>query len=155
MYNSFYPYSSPMGIQPNGIGMGFAPNGMQYATQSQGTPFGQQSFQQNVNTNKIFVNGIEDVRNRVIPNNSDYIFLDNDQDIMYRKTADATGKTTLTCYKISLIDSNNLGQPDMSKYALKEDLEAIKKELEQQKMKSDGISGTVGMSLARSNYEER
>ena len=38
------------------------------------------------NTNKLYVNGIEDVRLRNLPNNSDYIFLDNDKPLIYRKT---------------------------------------------------------------------
>ena len=56
--------------------------------------------QQTVNTNKIYVNGIEDARCRQIPAGSDYIFLDNDKPLIYRKTADATGKMDIQVFKI-------------------------------------------------------
>lgn len=57
--------------------------------------------QQNVNTNKIYVNGIEDVKCRQMPAGSDYIFLDNDKPLVYRKTTDSTGKMDIQVFKIT------------------------------------------------------
>lgn len=125
MYNNFYPFQNPaQGFQPS-----------YYPTpqfqQQQGS-----QFQQTTNTNKIFVNGIEDVKNRMLPVNSDFIFLDNDKDLMYRKVTDGTGKTTVYTYKISQIENDSSHQtqnPDYSKFALKEDLENMRKELDSYK----------------------
>lgn len=60
----------------------------------------QQVQQQPINTNKMYANGIEDVRCRQLPANSDFIFLDNDKPIIYRKTTDATGKMNIEMFKI-------------------------------------------------------
>lgn len=57
--------------------------------------------QQPTNTNKLYANGIEDVRFRQTPPNSDYVFLDNDKPLIYRKTTDATGKTDIQVFKIT------------------------------------------------------
>ena len=47
---------------------------------------------QPTNTNKIFVSGIDDVKSRYQPFNSDYFYLDNDKPIIYQKTVDYKGQ---------------------------------------------------------------
>ena len=80
-YNGFSAVPNGFNAQPN-----FAPQYPQNAPQQNAQPAPQ------MNTNKIYVTGIEDARNRTLAPNSDYIFLDNDKPLLYRKTVDATGK---------------------------------------------------------------
>ena len=75
----------------------YAPQNGNFAPQTQ--PQQQQPAQ--MNTNKIYVTGIEDAKTRQLPANSDYIFLDNDKPLLYRKTVDATGKMEIKTFKIS------------------------------------------------------
>lgn len=92
------PYSTPYG--------GFSPMPNTYPTQPQFTSqtpnyAPQTQSAQQMNTNKIYVTGIEDAKTRQLPANSDYIFLDNDKPLLYRKTVDATGKMEIKTFKIS------------------------------------------------------
>ena len=89
-YNGFSAVPNGFNAQPN-----FAPQYQQNAPQTNA-----QSVPQ-MNTNKIYVTGIEDARNRTLAPNSDYIFLDNDKPLLYRKTVDATGKMEIHTFKIS------------------------------------------------------
>lgn len=88
----------------------------------------------NMNTNKLYTTGIEDVRARQLPPNSDFIFLDNDKPIIYRKTTDATGKMDIQVFEIKPFQPE---QPkpeqriDLSQFALKTDIEGLKNEIEQ------------------------
>ena len=93
-------------------------------------PNTQPSVQQGVNTNKLYANGIEDVRFRQLPANSDYIFLDNDKPLVYRKTTDATGKTDIQVFKITPYQEEKVDQPqiDLSNFVSLEDF----RKLEQQ-----------------------
>lgn len=77
----------------------FVPQTPNYAPQTQQVQTTPQQGQ--VNTNKIYVTGIEDARARQLPPNSDFIFLDNDKPLLYRKTVDATGKMEIKAFKIS------------------------------------------------------
>lgn len=95
------PYNTPYG--------GFSPMPNTYPTQPQFTPqngnYAPQTQPQQqppqMNTNKIYVTGIDDARARQLPPNSDFIFLDNDKPLLYRKTVDATGKMEIKAFKIS------------------------------------------------------
>ena len=77
----------------------FVPQTPNYAPQAQQAQTTPQQGQ--VNTNKIYVTGIDDARARQLPPNSDFIFLDNDKPLLYRKTVDATGKMEIKTFKIS------------------------------------------------------
>lgn len=99
MYQTPYnaSYGGFMPSQGNYTGQApFAPQNGNYAPQ---TATQQQPAQ--MNTNKIYVTGIEDARARQLPPNSDFIFLDNDKPLLYRKTVDATGKMEIKAFKIS------------------------------------------------------
>ena len=87
-YGGFSPMPNTYPAQPQ-----FAPQTPNYAPQTQSA--------QQMNTNKIYVTGIEDAKTRQLPANSDYIFLDNDKPLLYRKTVDATGKMEIKAFKIS------------------------------------------------------
>ena len=88
----------------------------------------------NMNTNKLYTTGIEDVRARQLPPNSDFIFLDNDKPIIYRKTTDATGKMDIQVFEIVPFQPKQPTpeQPiDPNQFVLKTDFEALKNEIEQ------------------------
>lgn len=55
------------------------------------------------NTNKIYVNGLEDVRNRPLQANSDFIFLDNDKPLIYQKIVDSKGQFEVKTFQIQEI----------------------------------------------------
>ena len=100
-YGGYMPYSTPYNGYNNNQGnytgqAPFAPQNGNYAPPAQSQ---QQPAQ--MNTNKIYVTGIDDARARQLPPNSDFIFLDNDKPLLYRKTVDATGKMEIKAFKIS------------------------------------------------------
>ena len=107
-----------------------------YPTTPQSAP--QQAVPAVTATNKIYVNGIEDVKNRQLPNNSDYIFLDNDKPLVYRKILDATGKMDVQVFKIEPISASE--SADTSQYVLKNEFEELKKEIE--KLRRDRYDGS-------------
>lgn len=91
--------------------------------------------QQTVNTNKIYVNGIEDVRCRQLPSGSDFIFLDNDKPLIYRKTTDATGKMDVQVFKITPYQEEEKAQleVDFSKFVPVDRFEALEKQFKELK----------------------
>lgn len=98
------------------------------------------------NTNKLYVSGIEDVRQRQMPNGSDFIFLDNDKPILYQKIVDSTGQFEIKTFSIAPYLPQDEPKPsqsiDLSSYAKTSDLEPIKAELQAIKDKlSGGING--------------
>ena len=100
MYQTPYsvPYNGYMPPQGSYTGQApFAPQNGNYAPQAAA----QQQQPAQMNTNKIYVTGIDDARARQLPPNSDFIFLDNDKPLLYRKTVDATGKMEIKAFKIS------------------------------------------------------
>ena len=100
MYQTPYnaPYGGFMPSQGNYTGqVPYAPQNGNFAPQTQ--PQQQQPAQ--VNTNKIYVTGIEGAKAKQLPPNSDFILLDNDKPLLYRKTVDATGKMEIKTFKIS------------------------------------------------------
>ena len=93
-------------------------------------PAYQQQQTQVTNTNKVYANGIEDVRCRQLPANSDYLFLDNDKPLIYRKTTDSTGKMDIQVFKIVPYQEE---EKPLVEYALVSDLIDLKQEFEQLK----------------------
>ena len=82
-YTNNYPYEMPYGYAP---------------TYNAPQPVPQQA--PSMNTNKIFVNGIDDVRSRIVPPNSDFMFLDNDKPLIYQKIVDAKGQFEVKVFDI-------------------------------------------------------
>lgn len=124
----------------------FAGNTMPTATQPYGYPFNiaqQPSVQppQAVNTNKTYVSGIEDVRLRPLPPNSEFIFLDNEKSILYQKKVDSNGQFEVKAYEITEYnaDTAQIAQPqvDLSGYVPRTEFEALQREI---KALSDKIS---------------
>ena len=117
------------------FGNGFG-NSYPTGTQPYGYPYTMQQAQvpqAQTNTNKIYVSGIEDVRQRNLPFNSDIIFLDNDKPILYQKIVDSKGQFEVKAFTIvpySAQDSEKTSQSmDLSMYAKTTDLEQIRAEL--------------------------
>lgn len=112
--------TQPYGYPTNNFGM------------QQPQPQPQQPMQ--TNTNKIYVSGIDDVRSRMLPQNSDYIFLDNDKPIIYQKIVDGKGQFEVKAFEIVPYSAQNQTKDnqsiDLSCYAKTSDLEPIKAELQ-------------------------
>lgn len=83
--------------------------------------------QQVPQTNIVYVNGIDDVRSRQLPPNSNYAFMDNDNPILYRKTVDAQGRMSVEVFDIVPHKDDPAVNPE---YALKSDIESLKAEIE-------------------------
>lgn len=131
MFNNFgYPYgggigSYPTATQPYGYSM--SQPQMQMAQQMQQPQMAQQQMAQpQAQTNIIYVNGVEDVRNRPLPPNSNYAFMDNDNPILYHKTVDAQGKMTVEMFDIVPHKEKPVQQPE---YALKSDIAELQKQI--------------------------
>ncbi len=79
-----------------------------------------------------FVNGIEGAKAYQVMPNQKMMLLDSDRPIVYMKTSDEYGKSSLRYFKLVEIKEDDLKvqQPEnSSQYALKADLEALKQEL--------------------------
>ena len=104
-------------------------------------------------TNKIFVNGIEDVRNRRLAPDSDYMFLDNDRPLLYQKTVDNKGQFEVKVFDIvphkeeAITNAN----PD---YVLRSDFEKLSLELAELKNKIQNLGGTNNESVKQSQSSE-
>lgn len=128
-------------------------NSMPTSTQPYGYPMPQQYQAPTTNTNKIFVGGIEDVKNRALMPNSDVIFLDNDKPLLYVKTVDSKGQYDIKTYKIS-----EYKEPDNCsiKYASVDDVDSLRKEIKELKERlnggANGISGT-NQKIASGEFE--
>lgn len=144
MYQTPYsvPYSGYMQPQGNYTGQApFAPQNGNYALQ---TPTQQQPAQ--MNTNKIYVTGIDDARARQLPPNSDFIFLDNDKPLLYRKTVDATGKMEIKPFKISEYTEAEAAPAqaaaptvDLSQFVSVEEFKGVQAEMGRIKRTIDGL----------------
>lgn len=156
-YNGFSAVPNGFNAQPN-----FAPQYPQNAPQTNA-----QSAPQ-MNTNKIYVTGIEDARNRTLAPNSDYIFLDNDKPLLYRKTVDATGKMEIHTFKISEYNEEQekkedipvAPQIDTSKFVsvkdfdrLRDDIgydfDAVKDDIERIKNAVNKLNQQISQSLSK------
>ena len=142
MYQTPYsvPYSGFMPSQGNYTGQApFAPQNGNY------TPTAQPQQQPSqMNTNKIYVTGIDDARARQLPPNSDFIFLDNDKPLLYRKTVDATGKMEIKAFKISEHTETEAAPAsapavDMSQFVSVEEFKSVQTEMGRIKRTIDGL----------------
>ena len=140
-YGGYMPYSTPYNGYNNNQGnyTGQPP----FATQNGNyTPTVQPQQQQppQMNTNKIYVTGIDDARARQLPPNSDFIFLDNDKPLLYRKTVDATGKMEIKAFKISeYTETEAAPAVDMSQFVSVEEFKTVQTEMGRIKRTIDGL----------------
>lgn len=159
-----YGNSMPTGTQPYGYPIS------PYMNIAQQNQMQQQSQQMPItNTNKIYVNGIDDVRNRLLPPNSDFIFLDNDKVTLYQKVVDANGNFDVKSFKTVQNNAEEENKQncsiDLSGYVKTTDLDPIKNEIKALKEKlaikkaevsnGSGINGngTVGGTANTTNKQ--
>lgn len=140
-YNAYYGgFAAPQG---NYTGQApFAPQNGNYTPTAQPQQQPQQPPQ--MNTNKIYVTGIDDARARQLPPNSDFIFLDNDKPLLYRKTVDATGKMEIKAFKISEYTETEAAPAsapavDMSQFVSVEEFKTVQTEMGRIKRTIDGL----------------
>lgn len=88
--------------------------------------YNQQQPQQN--TNIIYVNGIEDAKNRYLMANSRYAFFDNDKQMIYIRTVDNTGKSD-----VKVFSYNEQAEQPKADYAVKSDFEKLKQQFDELK----------------------
>lgn len=85
------------------------------------------SFPQNQQfTNKIFVSGIEEVKQKQQAFNSSMLYLDNYKPIVYEKTVDGTGQYNVKMYNITECKEETLCAPE---YALKSELKSLQEKI--------------------------
>lgn len=132
------PYNGYSGTPNNYIAPNnFAPQNANYAPQNQPQP------NMPMNTNKIYVTGIEGARAMQFPPNSDYILLDNDKPLLYRKTVDATGKMEIKTFDISEHTeqaSPVVPQIDISQFVSIDDFKAVQNEVIQLRKTIDRLT---------------
>ena len=142
MYQTPYnvSYGGFMPSQGNYTGQApFAPQNGNY------TPTAQTQQQPpQMNTNKIYVTSIDDARARQLPPNSDFIFLDNDKPLLYRKTVDATGKMEIKAFKISEYTETEAAPAsapavDMSQFVSVEEFKTVQTEMGRIKRTIDSL----------------
>lgn len=96
------------------------------------------------NTNKIFVASVDDVKNRPLPFNSDFMFLDNDKPILYQKIVDSKGQFEIKTFDITPhIDEQKTKDESVinpANYVLKSDFEALQGEIRSLKDKFTKMS---------------
>ena len=143
-YGGYMPYSTPYNGYNNNQGnytgqVPFAPQNGNYAPTAQ-----PQQQPPQMNTNKIYVTGIDDARARQLPPNSDFIFLDNDKPLLYRKTVDATGKMEIKAFKISEYTETEAAPAaapavDLSQFVSVEEFKTVQTEMGRIKRTIDGL----------------
>lgn len=103
-------------------------------------PTPQQTQYGGTNTNKIFVSGLEEVKNKQLPPNSDFIFLDNYKPLLYQKIVDGKGQFEIKQFDITVKkepvcevngELNTLSKEEFTSQIdhIKGEIEGIKEEL--------------------------
>lgn len=86
--------------------------------------------------NYAYVNGIEGAKAYQMMPNQTALLMDSDRPVFYFKTSNAMGQSTIKAYKFEeLVETPNQTQ-NAPEYALKSDLEALRKSIEE--MKANG-----------------
>lgn len=142
MYNPYQPFNYGGTYIPNYNYQNPYQQFNQNLTQQQTQP--QQTMNNATNTNKIFVAGIDDVKSRNIPFNSDFIFLDNDKPYLYQKTVDGKGQFEVKAFEIHEIKPQEKAKEDnsinLSNYVTLTEFEALKGQIDELKNKITKMS---------------
>lgn len=75
------------------------------------------------NTNKIYVNSIQDVYNYQMPANADFIFVNNNENVLYRKVTDNFGKFAVDAFNLVPVTQS---KPD---YVTRDEFDNLQKEI--------------------------
>ena len=141
-YSNPYGYVSPYGYAPA------YPNYTQ--TNQQNSAVNPAPTAPSTNTNKIFVNGMADVRSRILPPNSDYAFLDNDKPLLYQKIVDSKGQFEVKVFDIIPHKEDTTPTApsvDLSKYVLKTDFDKLTTEIADLKAQLTKLGGVKDESV--------
>lgn len=143
MYSPYQPYNYGNTYIPNyNYQSPYQFNMNQQTPQTQTQP--QQTMNNATNTNKIFVAGIDDVKSRNIPVNSDFIFLDNDKPLLYQKSVDSKGQFEVKTFEIKEILPQDKPKEEssvnLSNYVTLSEFEAIKGQINELKDKLNKVS---------------
>lgn len=130
MFNNYQnPYAYPAS-QNFGYGNPYYNGYAQQQSQQQLQP--QQNYSA-TNTNKIYVSGIDDVKKRELPPNSDVLFIDNDKDIIYEKIVDSKGQFEIKMFDLGVHKPEDAKEEvpsiDLSGYVKTTDLEPLQREI--------------------------
>lgn len=87
-------------------------------------PYGQQRT-----NDLIFVNGIEGAKSYQMQPNQMIMLLDSDNPIIYKKTSNSYGQSTIECFKMVQISENELKGTNQE-YVLKSDFETLVKRID-------------------------
>ena len=95
--------------------------------------YGQQN--NNYNTRQYaFVNGIEGAKSYMMQPNQMVMLLDSDNPIIYKKTSNGYGQSTIECFKMVQISEEELKGTNTQvnpEYVLKSDFDALKKKIDE------------------------
>ena len=143
MYNPYQPYNYGSTYIPNFNFQNPYQQFNQNLTQQQTQPQNQQP-NSTTNTNKIFVAGIDDVKSKSLPFNSDFIFLDNDKPYLYQKTVDSKGQFEVKAFEIHEIKPQEKAKEDnsinLSNYVTLTEFEVLKGQIDELKNKITKMS---------------
>ena len=143
MYNPYQPFNYGGTYIPNYNFQNPYQQFNQNLTQQQTQPQNQQP-NSTTNTNKIFVAGIDDVKSKSLPFNSDFIFLDNDKPYLYQKTVDSKGQFEVKAFEIREIKPQENTKEDnsinLSNYVTIGEFEALQGQIKELKDKLSKLS---------------
>lgn len=146
----------------------FNGNSMPSATQPYGYPMSpymgispqtQPAQQAQMNTNKIFVSGIEEVKMKMLPPNSEFVYLDNEKSILYQKTVDSTGHFEVKAYDITEHKEQNPAENaqniDPQYFVSRKDFDGLKAEFTAFRDKMKGNYGRGTQETNRTSEERK
>lgn len=138
--NIYSPYGNMTNVPPVSQPYGY-PNNTYFNQMQQNA---QNQAQNYTNTNKIYVSGIEEVKQRYVPFNSDILFIDNDKPLIYQKIVDSKGQFEVKIFDITPhideLDTKETSSINLSNYVLKSDFDALESEIKGLKDKITKIS---------------
>ena len=112
-YNNFYgqqPYN-PYGMNNGGM---YQQPQMQYQQPINNNMYSQQQVQQPTQQQSYlpltFVSGVEGAKAFIVSPNQVVYLKDSDSDILFEKKADSQGKYTLSAYRLTQVDLNNMNK---------------------------------------------
>lgn len=140
-FNGGYPYSPmPIGGMQNQYGYNYGnPSfGNMNNFQQQGMVVPQkQNMPSNINTNIVYVNGLDGAKNYYLPPNSNFALWDNDSSMIFHKQVDSTGRMTVLAYDVVLHEEKQKENPaniNPNDYVSRKEFEALKSDLERFKI---------------------
>ena len=92
-----------------------------------------------VNTNKVYVNGIQDVYNKYLPAVSDFIYVDNNDSVLYQKIVDVSGKAQVKMFDIVPRENDK-----PTEYVSRQELETLKSEIAELKQYLPKVTNSGG-----------